>query len=438
MNQIEVYWLTCLLLMAVGSILTASAMWNVVRRSSQQHVLLNFLHFLIPDAVMYLNYISLFAYSLLNHGLPEGFACNLSAFFIIATVVAVNLGICFHSYHIKHFIISSSSSMPSQHLNSKKPILRSIALSWLVGLLVGLSYVLQDQAGSFKNLYCMSPTFTLENSLLVLLSFVASLGSIMYHYGQVYKHTRRIRTQIYDSISMTTGTSTVSDLNDPLLFDIMKRAGLMMAMYYIAWSGVTVNALITLWGGSLYPYPLWRDMVASGLIKVGSIMNSLLCLQHFWKKRQQAETQRTEGARLGDRKSGSASPIRSKPSVSHKIPIPPHRPSLKILVEHNSASASLPPRDASAGGSSPSIRLSDSSPSPVSPTECSLLANNMIRPYESLALPVFFPAPQNNVSTTPAVPIAPTPPAIPRLRLELVRAVMEARSLNMQSSSVHN
>eukprot|EP00455_Lapot_gusevi_P034337 TRINITY_DN3782_c0_g1_i5.p1 TRINITY_DN3782_c0_g1~~TRINITY_DN3782_c0_g1_i5.p1 ORF type:complete len:350 (-),score=31.48 TRINITY_DN3782_c0_g1_i5:432-1415(-) len=259
----SLHWVVCLLALSMGSVLTLLSLAAIRSRYRAHDTLLLFLLVLAPDVVLYLNYIPFFSAALINEGIPTGAACTLSGFFIVSSICATNLGICFQSYAIY-----------ARVAHQKRITLTHIALyggvSWSIGFGVAILYLIQFEMGPYKGLYCcVAGHYSWENSLPIFIFFLLSMGSIVIFYGKLFLHARETALVIKNTSK-----------KDEILWGIVKRGLVVLCGYYVAWFGVTLNSLQELTGSS---YPLWRDIAASWCIKSGALFDAIMCLITFWK-----------------------------------------------------------------------------------------------------------------------------------------------------------
>eukprot|EP00455_Lapot_gusevi_P050778 TRINITY_DN7446_c0_g5_i3.p1 TRINITY_DN7446_c0_g5~~TRINITY_DN7446_c0_g5_i3.p1 ORF type:complete len:323 (-),score=1.14 TRINITY_DN7446_c0_g5_i3:152-1120(-) len=268
MNIEILHWLGCLLALAAGSVLTFQSLMGIRYKYASHDVLLLYLLVIVPDCVLYLNYLPFFSYSIVNGSMPSGAACTLSGFVIVTSICATNIAICFQSYAVYARVVY-------QRQITLNHIYIYLVISWLIGIAMAILYLDQFGIGPYKGLYCcVGGKYTWGNSIPIFFCFSLSFLSILVCYVKLFWYTKEVRDHIRASAAIVP--------QDELLWSVVRQGLVVLVGYYAAWFGVVLNSLLELTG---YEYPLWRDVLASWAIKGGAVFDALMCLAAYRKLR---------------------------------------------------------------------------------------------------------------------------------------------------------
>ena len=142
-----VYSCGCIIILSIGGLLTLRVLYLYFKFYTRLNsITKSFICILIPDACLVLNFLPRTIYtSRLDH-IPMNGWCTFSAFLATVVMVALNFGTVCVSY-------------TTWRLTCLKPVPDMViwvwnVVSWVVGIILASLYMISDDLGPYKGLYC--------------------------------------------------------------------------------------------------------------------------------------------------------------------------------------------------------------------------------------------------------------------------------------------
>lgn len=265
----------------------------------------SFIHLVIPDIVLFINYGLVYMDALYNHILIDSrsTACQISGFVMISSISASNVGAVAIAITTKR-----SLDFKDRKVSNRDQIIYG-SIGWLIGIGLSIYYYNINQLGNFKTLYCgCIDNGRLDVSLPVFVVFTTCITLMMYYYklaltkvttSVVHHNTTEPskQTRITET-SKTVASNVNNESNQPTsprqqhnnnnnnnndtvtkkskkAEDVIVAFGTKMCIaYYVSWTPVSLFAIFDT--SHYTSYPLQLDIIAGWCIKSGCVTTAYI------------------------------------------------------------------------------------------------------------------------------------------------------------------
>ena len=327
----QIYWIVAVCQLILAAVIGAPTYWRFITLYPHLHPLIqSFAMLLVPDLFIVLNFVPL---HLANLGLGEtfdvgSFACHLSAFATLASILANNAGVIFIA-RATYLLVTRAGERLATPIVCGKTMGIWMAVGWLLGIIMAAAYAIDDNIGVHRNIYCCLKHLDKLSAILPTFTVFFTSGACMtYYYRKTFLFVRsvqektekaartgaygpgtaqsikpaegrqelaeastrdieRVATQSHASVGgavvpvtspvalqpvrENASTSVTAKVAPSRLSDrIMNRAIMLIGVYYVCWSWIAIQSLVTYIGVTT---PLWSEIMAVVLIKCGPLLN---------------------------------------------------------------------------------------------------------------------------------------------------------------------